>query len=202
MDYRDYNDNELIMYINEKNEDASEIMFKKYQPVIKECATKLYEKAKSVGIEFNDLMQEGMLGLSSAIDNYSEQLDTHFYTFAKTCIKRKMISYIGRLSCQKQLSLNSSISYDFNDEDAYKSNYYLIDYNNPEKIAENNEIINIVLKEANNKLSNLEKNILKLRLKGYNYKEISKYLNKECKAIDNAVQRIRMKLKNTLQDII
>ena len=44
-------------------------------------------------------------------------------------------------------------------------------------------------------LSIFEQDVLKEHLKGYSYKEIAKKLNTNEKAIDNAVQRIRNKLK-------
>ena len=34
MNYKDYNDFELISYIHENNEEANEILFKKYEPII------------------------------------------------------------------------------------------------------------------------------------------------------------------------
>ena len=33
MDYRDYNDNEILSYIYENNEEANEILYKKYEPL-------------------------------------------------------------------------------------------------------------------------------------------------------------------------
>ena len=34
MNYSDYNDYELLSYIEENNEDANNIIFKKYEPII------------------------------------------------------------------------------------------------------------------------------------------------------------------------
>ena len=57
-----------------------------------------------------------------------------------------------------------------------------------EKIAEINTSIN-------EKLSDFERRVLKLYIEGYNYIEISKKLAKDPKSIDNALNRIKIKLK-------
>ena len=41
MDYRDYNDYELIHYISENSEEANDIIFKKYEPLIVNTAKKM-----------------------------------------------------------------------------------------------------------------------------------------------------------------
>ena len=112
MDYKDYNDYELIEYINEGNEDANNILIKKYEPLIIKIATKMLPYCKNNGLEKNDLIQEGMIGLSHALDRYQEQKDTLFYTYAKTCIERKIISVVIGSNRNKNKILNESISYD------------------------------------------------------------------------------------------
>ena len=200
MNYKDYNDNELIMYINENLEEANEIMYKKYEPFIKKFASHLYPKAKSIGLDLNDLIQEGMVGLSMALDSFSEKYDVCFYTFARTCIKRRMISFIIKASSNKHLALNESFSYDsYDDDNIYKIESLMSDSKMiPEIIIEQKDATELILNEVNNKLSDLEKQILKLKIKGYKYKEIGEILNKNSKTIDNAIQRIRQKLKNIL----
>ena len=117
MDYRDYNDNEVLSYIYENNEEASEILYKKYEPLINLTATKFFKYCKSSGLELNDLIQEGMMGLTNAINHFDESKDTLFYSFARTCIERKMISIIVSTRTQKHQVLNNSISFEsFEDE--------------------------------------------------------------------------------------
>ena len=62
MEYKDYNDYELINYIAEGNEDANNILIEKYKPLITKMATKVLPYCRSNGLELSDLVQEGMIG--------------------------------------------------------------------------------------------------------------------------------------------
>ena len=194
MNYKDYNDYELLDYIAENNEDANNIMYKKYEPLIYKTAKRMYKYGKKVGLELNDLIQEGMLGLSKAIDTFDENGETMFYTYAKICIERKIISAVVVSSRNHQKVLNESISIDaaFSDlEYAFKN-----DTSNPEKILINEEKLNELKAKANDCLTDFELQVFDLKASGFNYKEIAELLDKEPKAIDNAIQRIKNKLKN------
>lgn len=89
MDYKEYNDYELLDYISENNSDANEILYNKYIPLINSIAKSLYKYCKNQGLELNDLCQEGLLGLNYAIKTFDDTKDNTFYTYARTCIKRK-----------------------------------------------------------------------------------------------------------------
>ena len=49
MQYREYNDYELLNYISENNEEANEILFEKYKPLIVNISNKLYKYCKNKG---------------------------------------------------------------------------------------------------------------------------------------------------------
>ena len=49
------------------------------------------------------------------------------------------------------------------------------------------------------KLSKMEKEVLNLYLEGYNYTQIAKIMEKTPKSIDNALQRIRQKIRGVLE---
>lgn len=201
MDYKEYNDYELLHYISENHEDASDILYQKYQPFIQKLARKLYPYVKSAGLEQNDLIQEGMLGLMNAVDHFQDQKDTTFYTFATTCIKRKMMSIVVSTKRLKNKFLNESIPIDIVDEqgDAYSLDYLFGDEtSNPESVLLDNEHENYILSVAKDKLTPMENAVFELKMSGFQYREIAEILDKEPKAIDNALQRIRSKLKDSL----
>lgn len=203
MNYRDYNDNELLFYISENNEDANEIIYKKYEPLIASMAKKFIKSCENVGLELNDFIQEGMLGLSNAIKEFDDSKDVTFFTFAKTCIERKMISLAISSKRQKHKILNESLSLEITDDEGNYSNleYILGDNkNNPENLIINMENQKELIKKATLVLTDFEMQVFELKINDFGYKEIAEVLDKEPKAIDNALQRIKLKLKKTLNN--
>lgn len=200
MDYKEYNDNELLYYVNEANEEATEIIYKKYEPLINNLARKIINYCKNSGVEINDLVQEGMLGLSKALEQYKDNKDASFYTFAKTCIERKMISASIAARRQKHKILNDSLSIESTDEEGNNICEYLLsdDKSNPETMLLNIEREKDILNKASHILTDFEIQVFELKINGFNYKEISEVLDRDVKAIDNALQRIKTKLKKNI----
>lgn len=202
MDYRDYNDNELLLYISENNEEASSIMFEKYTPLIITIANKMYKYCPNSGLEISDLIQEGMLGLNSAILSYNEENENVFYTFARKCIERKMISLMVAANRQKHRLLNESLSLnDTLDNDIFELEEHLGDNSyNPEYRLFEHETEEELINGFKKNLTELEEEVFLLKIGGLNYKEIAEVLDKEPKTIDNALQRIKIKLKKYLNN--
>lgn len=199
MEYNDFNDFELLSYIGEQNEEASEILYKKYQPLIKSVATRVYKQARNkAGIELSDLIQEGMVGFSYAIKNYNEHNGAMFFTYAKTCIERKVLSTVISAGRLKHRILNESISFnaqaDHNEQIDIDS--YLSDNStNPEVLLMSSEEEIELQNKIYYLLSDQERQILELKINGFTYQEIAKILDINKKKIDNTMQRIRRKLK-------
>ena len=122
MQYREYNDYELLNYISENNEEANEILFEKYKPLIVNISNKLYKYCKNKGLELNDLIQEGMLGLNLALKKYDQNKDASFYTYARKCIERKIISLVVSTCRLKHKILNDSVSFEIktNETDVFE----------------------------------------------------------------------------------
>ena len=182
MEYKDFNDYELVSYIHEGNEDANNILIKKYEPLINKISLKMLPYCKSNGLELADLVQEGMIGLNHAIDRYQEQENILFYTYAKKCIENKI--------------LNESVSYD---DDENKIIKYLQD-SNPSPLEEvmDLETQENLLNKVKNNLTEFEEQVFELHISGFKYKEIAEMLDKTPKSIDNTIQRIKTKIKKQL----
>lgn len=200
MDYRDYNDSELLSYIAENNEEANEIIFKKYEPLIVTISKRMYRYCKNAGLEITDLIQEGRLGLNIAINGYQNNKDVTFYTYARTCIERGIINYVVRAKRQKNKILNESLSLELPDGEQYKLESLFADNSqNPEiqilEFERGQELINNV-KET---LTDFEQQVFELKLASFSYKEIAEILEKDLKAVDNALQRIRNKAREQLK---
>ena len=196
MDYKDFNDYELINYIAEGNEDASNILLKKYEPLITREAIKLLPLCTNLGYELNDLVQEGLIGLNHAIERYHEQSDVLFYTYALKCIKRKMLSTIVTANRNKNRILNESISYD--DEDNMLIKIIKDNSPNPEELIINHDNNQELINKIKDSLTDFEDEVFDLLIAGFKYDEIAKILEKDKKSIDNTIQRIKSKIKKLI----
>ena len=197
MEYKDFNDYELLNYIADKNEDANNILIKKYEPLIYKIVLRVLPFCKNNGLDKNDLIQEGMIGLNHAIDKYMEQEDVLFYTYAKTCIERKIISVVLAANRNKNKILNESISYD--NEDNSLINFIKDTGRNPEEKLLDSEYEEDLLNRIRNCLTDMEQQVFELLINGFKYKEIALILGKDEKSIDNAIQRIKNKVKKVLE---
>lgn len=194
MKYEEHTDEELILFIQSGDQEATEYLLQKYSPLVKKSIRTLY----LIGADTEDLSQEGMIGLFKAIQNYHENDTASFYTFAKLCIDRQIYSAIKASNRKKHSPLNSYISFYSKSGDAGSE---LIDNleagsdSNPEHIIVDRENALHIEELLEENLSKLEKAVLPLYLDGKSYSDIAASLNREPKSIDNAVQRIRDKVK-------
>lgn len=201
MNYRDLNDNELLSYIAEAHGEAEEMIYLKYEPLIYKTAKRMYTYCKNTGLELNDLVQEGMLGLNQAVNTFKDNKETLFYTYAKTCIERKIITMVVAATRQKHRILNNSLSFEkeFEEGENTKLEGIIKDTKeNPEEILINSETEEELIKKIKESLTDFEIQVFELKLNYFNYKEIAEILDKEPKAIDNALQRIRIKAKKII----
>lgn len=197
MDFSIYTDEEIIILLRNGNTDATEYLLKKYAPLVKKSIRTLY----LIGADTEDLIQEGMIGLFKAIQNYHADNNASFYTFAKICIDRQIYSAIKASNRKKHSPLNSYISfYSHVGEDDAKliDNLEAGTNSNPERVILDKETTSALEKLLMEQLSSLEKEVLHLYLEGKSYAEIANSLGKSIKSIDNAVQRIREKVKKSV----
>lgn len=194
MNFEKNTDEELILLIRNGNEDATEYLLKKYTPLVRKSSRTLY----LIGADTEDLSQEGMIGLFKAIQNYQEDTTASFYTFARLCIDRQIYSAIKASNRKKHSPLNSYISFysQLNEDDAPLIDNLEADNNsNPEQIILERENASHFMDLLQSHLSKMEKAVLPLYLDGQSYADIAASLNKPMKSIDNAIQRIREKVR-------
>lgn len=196
MKFDSMNDYELISYINEHNEEANNILIEKYEPLIKKIALKMINYCSGSGLDVNDLVQEGRIGLNHAVSYYNDQKNITFYTYAKTCIERKIISAVIATKRQKNKILNESVSYDIDDEDKNFERVLKDETSNPEKIIMDLVVREKLIERIKLCLTEFEEKVFDLLLSGFTYREIAGILDKEDKQIDNAIQRIKNKVKD------
>lgn len=199
MNYEDLNDYELLSYVSE-SEEANEIIFNKYKPLIVGISNKMFKYCKNSGLDINDVIQEGLVGLNIAIKTFSEHKETSFYTYALKCINSRIVSLIVSSKRLKNKYLNDSVFLELSDSDI--SNNYgkdLVDNSyNPENILIDEESKNEILGIIDKRLNEFEKQVIELKINGFKYKEIADILGKDIKQIDNIIQRIKIKIKEEM----
>lgn len=192
MDYATCSDAELQTAASSGDRVAEEALVERYMRLVRSCARPLF----LAGGDSEDLIQEGMFGVLSAIRQFDPKDGASFRTFAEHCVRMRLLSAVKSASRLKHLPLNDGLSLEQLSEDsnAHISAMSEILRQNPEDLILARERTEELYAELSKCLSKLEKQVLDLYLDGLSYREIAQYLKRDEKAIDNAVQRIRRKL--------
>jgi len=176
--------------------DTEEALVSEYSQLVRACARPYY----LAGGDSEDLIQEGMLGLLSAVRTFDPSKGVKFSTYAEFCIKRSIYSAIRSAAGYKHTPLNSYISLESPqlDENNTQSARFLRD---PEDFVIARESAVEVERLLYGALSRFESVVLQLYLEGMSYKDMAARLGKSNKSVDNAVQRIRKKLAQILGSV-
>lgn len=193
MDYKKINDYEVVYMVRENDEEAREIIFNKYIPIVRRIASDHLALAKMARIEYEDLEQEGLIALNEAINKYNERSGVLFYTFLCVCVERRILTYCRKMNSSKHYLLNTSLDdeyiYSVSDNDVFEA--YFNEINLERKFVSFKNLFDIV-----------ESNIFELRYNGFSYKEISKLLDIPVSTIDGKLCKIRRILKETLNNTL
>lgn len=187
--YEKCTDEELIARLRSGEEGISDYLMEKYKGFVRKKARAMY----LIGGETDDLIQEGMIGLFKAVQSYHPDREASFRTFAGMCIDRQLYSAVQNSNRQKHMPLNSYISLSEEKEnDELEASWW----ENPENIIIDQESTEILEQEIHKVLSPMENKVLEYYLRGYGYIQIAELMGKTPKSIDNALQRMRGKIRN------
>ena len=195
MDYSRFSDQELQRFAAAGDRDAEEALVERFLQLVRACARPFF----LAGGDSEDLTQEAMFGLISAIRQYDPDNSASFRTFAEHCIRKRIFSAIRSASRLKHFPLNDGLSLAQLSEDTSLPFAAIPEYvqPSPEELVLARESKEELYSAFRNCLSKLEKEVLDLYLDGFSYQSIAQRLGKDAKAIDNAVQRIRRKMART-----
>ena len=200
--YETMPDEQLIRKLREGETAIMDYIISKYKYLVIRAAKAMY----LLGGENDDLIQEGMMGLFKAVRDFDVDQETSFYSFAELCISRQMYTAIKMSQRQKHMPLNSYVSlYDMKKTSSEEKQSPLIEQlemgtnNNPEELFLDKERLLMLVRELNERLSDMERRVLHLHLQGEDYRSIAELLDKSPKSIDNALQRIRQKMRAILE---
>ena len=191
-------DEELLTRLRDGESDVTDYIMNKYKNMVRTKAASMY----ILGADKDDLIQEGMIGLFKAIRDYDAGRDASFKTFADLCVSRQMYTAIQASNRKKHAPLNGYISLyakmDGADEDMeFSLDQVLEDMNDmdPESMMIDRENTRDIEEFIENGLSDFEQAVLELHLTGMSYTEIARVLGKDEKSTDNALQRLKTKIR-------
>ncbi|OZT79309.1 RNA polymerase sporulation sigma factor SigH [Marinococcus halophilus] len=187
----------LIEFARAGDNQALERLIEKYRHLVRAKSRSYF----LIGGDYEDIIQEGMIGLYKAVRDFRGDKLSSFRAFAELCITRQIITAIKTATRQKHSPLNSYISLDkpVYEEDSERP---LLDIlvethaKSPEDLLIIREKHEDMETKIGSVLSELEQQVLQLYIDGRSYQEMSGLLGRRNKSIDNALQRIKRKLEN------
>lgn len=194
--YDHLKDEDIIAFAKKGDHIAFNYMLEKYKFLVKYVAKPYF----LIGADHEDIIQEGMIGLFKAVNDFVPEKNDSFRFFAETCISRQIINAVRAANRSKHKPLNEAISLDHAGKNEEDTGEALIDLLDPGTISDPADIMiaeeedSSVERKVRQKLTDFERQVLNLFLQGYNYSEIAQATGKQYKAIDNALQRVRKKL--------
>lgn len=187
MDYKNYNDYELVYMVRENDDDSKSILFKKYNPVIISIANEFYERYKNFGYDYDDFYQEALVSFQKAIIAYDENKDILLYTFINMCIRRNLQSFCRNISTNKKNILMSSY-------------VDIADYDIPDDKSNIEDTFNYmafsdICKGAIYDLPSDVGTVMELKINGFNYREIATLLDVPSSTVEFKIRKGKRILK-------
>ena len=191
--YEQFTDEELIERLRDGEQELEDYLMEKYKGMVLKKAHAMF----IVGGEREDLIQEGMIGLFRALRDYQPGKSATFATFANLCVERQIYKAIEMSGRLKNKPLNSYIS--LSEEESPILDSLAFEQQDPEAIVIDRENVNVMQEKIRQHLSRLETRVLDAYLEGMTYTQIAEAMGKSPKSIDNALQRIRGKIREFLE---
>ena len=180
-------DEELALACQGGDKSAWEKLYTKYKPIVLSIARRFFLS----GGETEDLVQEGMCGLYSAVMSFKPE-NGGFSTYAHRCIRNRIVDAVKKSNGAKHSALNNFLP--------IMEVGAGIPSANPEDEVIGREGKTEMLQKMSKVLSSLEFKAIIMYTDGMSMAEISSALGKNSKSIDNAINRAKNKLQSILQE--
>jgi len=185
-------DLELIKQFKDGNEAAFEHLFRRYEPLVAKIARKYYVR----GYETEDFYQIGAVAFYKAVLSFEEKESSTFYGYVLSCVRNKIVSQF-----RKQL-IKIEYATDHEEIATVMESCEMYTVEKSEILDEENDTLVHAYRTELAKLlsegkllSSLEKKCLEGFIEGFSYAEIAEVQGIEIKKVDNALMRIRAKLR-------
>ena len=191
--YEQMNDEKILELVQLGDNNALNFIMNKYNNVVHMKASRFF----AIGVEKEDIIQEGLIGLYKATQSYDINKQNSFKSFANMCIERQLITMVKSANRQKNIPLNSAFSlnspvYEEGNSDVIET----LDTNlieDPLDTIAKKEYFYQIQSKINENLSDFERQVLSHYEQGKSYATIAKEVNSKVKSVDTAIQRIRKK---------
>ena len=176
-------DEEIVSRLSAGNYAEIQLLINRYMPFI----LKTVSRYNNCGIDAEDLIQEGVIAVFSAVKAYVPE-KSKFSTFVCHCISHAIASQFIIAGAAKRIpgKLISALD-DVNND--------IVDIFDPESIYISKESYECFKDNICAALSDLEYKVLCAYLSGDSYSKIATDLGVSVKSVDNSLRRIRNKLK-------
>jgi len=193
-------DKSILLHGKNGDKLAIDYLMQKYEGIVHKKANTYF----LVGSDRDDVVQEGLIGLYKAICDYDESKRSSFTSFAELCITRQIITSIKTATRLKHTPLNGYISiYKPVQDESEQTLIDIIEYyeaDQPQESLLMKEKMNLFQNELMKVLTTLEWDVLHYYLEGFTYEEIAGRLRRSEKSIDNALQRVKRKVGQFLEE--
>ncbi len=176
-------DEELVLLAREENEEAFVLLVTRCMPLLQHLASTY----RSLQFDCEDLIQEGLLALLSAVRTYQVRKAVAFRTYVYSCARNRMISALRQTDARANERLVEQDEPYLPAEDGQ---------GDPAVMLLRREELEDLRSRLRKLLTPIEYRVLLLYLGAYSYNEIAARLHIGVKAVDNALQRLRRKLAN------
>ncbi len=195
-DFELWDDNRLVAAAQAGDVLAMETLLLRYKKMVRNKASKMF----IAGGDYEDVIQEGMIGLYKAVRNFNETKSVAFSSFAVYCVLAQITDAVRAASREKHAPLNLSISLQKlmgSEEDPYSLLDVYIDLSkaDPEQLVISNEEYESLNTFIREELTKNEQDALLLFIAGFSYAQIAEKLRRSVKSVDNAIQRSREKFE-------
>ncbi len=178
----------LIRSAQQNDDNAFEELLKRYTPLI-EGMTSQFAATGSSTQDREDLRQEAILGFYKALTRYNtDQNEVQFGLFAKECIRNRLISYARTMKKHEQVRLL---------EEEISDRLENLEEDPANRLVEKETYLALYDRVCET-LSSYENRVWWLYLSGRTAPEIAVQLETDVKSVQNAVYRIRRKLRSVI----
>ena len=178
------------------DQEAFACLLGRYSAMITAKAT---AKSRICGCDIvDDLSQEAAIGFLKAVRSYDAAKGASFRTYAERCVENVLSSAVRSYVSQKNLPLNNHEEFNDAEMTAVVGAYGLS--GDPEGYVFYDDGVGRLTQAILSELTELERSVVNLRIDGLSYEQTAAKLGISVKSVDNAIQRVRQKMRSLMND--